>query len=595
MRRDLRMMGWAVVLLMSALMPVCAKAGTPDVGFTHEYTFATMSDGVKIALAVGYPQGFDATDTKHKWPVIFSIYGYAGATRPVNPSAYANRAVTVNASVRGTGASGGAFNPWTPRSRQDGYEVIEDWIVKQPWSDGKVGIIGHSWPGWMGFLVASTNPPSLKAVFVSGLIDDCYRGISYPGGVPNCGFPYDWLNNSYHPDGPFGSDAAAREARQLDDAAYRQILSSRPPRDLAQDALWLGMQERFDSPQWQHVSLGAQAPNIRAPIHIAQTYQDEQTGPSGWRLWKLIPESVPKRLVLSNGNHGVMPAYSKEMTDWFQHWILGEGDGKVADPAQRVCCYFETCWDKDPKKPILNPPLLAADFPLPDTKWTPYYLRAGNALSEAPPEGNEPPDSYRVGHHESRAKAAWVRYALEFKEPAAICGPMTLTLWAQLTTLDTDFFALLCDEDPHGKLYGLQRGLLRASHRQVDETRSEYVNSGGRRLLIRPYHPHTSAEPVTPHQPCQYQIEIPLVGHVFRPGHKLVLILSRVPGDDPIGVTKSGDASYRYDSHPPPGTVTLLHDAEHPSSLLLPVLPKLPPISANPPRPETWAGIQAVR
>ena len=161
MRRDLRMVGWAVVVLMSALMPVCAKAGQPDAGFAHEYTFATMSDGVKIALAVGYPQGFDAADTKHKWPVIFSIYGYAGATRAVNPSAYANRAVTVNASIRGTGASGGVFNPWTPRSRQDGYEVIEEWIVKQPWSDGKVGIIGHSWPGWMGFLVATTNPPSL--------------------------------------------------------------------------------------------------------------------------------------------------------------------------------------------------------------------------------------------------------------------------------------------------------------------------------------------------------------------------------------------------------------------------------------------------
>ena len=72
---------------------------------------------------------------------------------------------------------------------------------------------------------------------------------------------------------------------------------------------------------------------------------------------------------------------------------------------------------------------------------------------------------------------------------------------------------------------------------------------------------------MTPHEPTEYQIEIPAFGHVFRPGHKLALIIMQPVEGDPIGVTRSGAPSDRYDSHPPPGTVTILYDAAHSSSL----------------------------
>jgi hypothetical protein len=170
-----------------------------------------------------------------------------------------------------------------------------------------------------------------------------------------------------------------------------------------------------------------------------------------------------------------------------------------------------------------------------------------------------------------------------------------LTLWARLTTLDTDFAVLVADQGPDGKLFGLQRGLLRASHRALDNERSDYVESAGRRLLIRPHHPHDQPEPVAPHEPVEYQIEIFAFGHVFRPGHQLALFITRPPADDPIGATKSGAPSYRYDSHPPPGTVTILHDAAHPSSLLLPVLPELPPLGAEPVPLDQQPGLQELR
>jgi predicted acyl esterase len=56
-----------------------------------------------------------------------------------------------------------------------------------------------------------------------------------------------------------------------------------------------------------------------------------------------------------------------------------------------------------------------------------------------------------------------------------------LTLWATLSTLDTDFYAMLADVAPDGTAYGLQRGLLRASHRKLNPDRCEFAMLMGKR------------------------------------------------------------------------------------------------------------------
>ncbi len=570
-------------------------AGRVEPGFRHEYAFATMSDGVKIALAVGYPKDFDPAGKARKWPAVFTTCGYEFVTAPVNPAGYGDRLVTVAASIRGSGASGGELSPWSPRTWQDGYEIIENWIVKQPWSNGKVGIEGYSWPGLMGFLTATTQPPSLRAVCVGGLIDDFYRGIGYPGGVRNAGFPIDWLNNLYRPDGPFGSGVAAMRARGLDEAAYRSIVAGRPVRDLARDCLWVLLHEPLDGPKWREQSLGTYASKIRAPIIIGHAWQDEQTGPTGWQLWKRVPDDVPKRLFLTNGNHGTGPAPREAINAWFGHWLLDQPDAEAVDPARRVECYFETRAEERGGPAVRGQPLRARDFPLPGTRWTRYYLRDGNRLTKTAPEKGERADAYAVTHAQPIAEDTRAVYLMKVEEPMAICGPLALTLWASLTTIDTDFYVLLADQAPDGTVCGLQRGLLRASHREVDPEKSVYVESNGEKLLIQPFHPHNRVVPVRPEGPCEYQIEVPAVGHVFRPGHTLVLAITRAPESDPIGVTKSGAASYRYESMPPPGKVTILRDAEHPSSVLLPVLPELPPLPAQPVPLAKQAGLQPVR
>ena len=86
-------------------------------------------------------------------------------------------------------------------------------------------------------------------------------------------------------------------------------------------------------------------------------------------------------------------------------------------------------------------------------------------------------------------------------------------------------------------------------------------------------------------------MEIFPVGHVFREGHKLGLWISQPPLGDPVTRTADGQPSYNYESAMPPATVTILRSHDHPSSVLLPFLPELPPIGDKPLRAGKQAGI----
>lgn len=73
--------------------------------------------------------------------------------------------------IRGSGESDGCFQFGLPRDWSDVYTVVET-LADQPWSNGKIGMIGLSYPGWTQYMALASKPPSLKAVIpVSGVID----------------------------------------------------------------------------------------------------------------------------------------------------------------------------------------------------------------------------------------------------------------------------------------------------------------------------------------------------------------------------------------------------------------------------------------
>ena len=495
--------------------------------------YVAVSDGTLMAVSVHFP---DPYVEGRRYPVIFEMSGYDGSEargrtligegadavwvpatgeefqEPIETGLaitsdsrqltemFSDAYVVVHASVRGSGCSGGEFDLYSWRSNIDGYELVE-WSARQPWSNGRVAIMGHSYSGMTGFMVAATQPPSLVAVTVSGLIDDVYRGILYPGGVSNYGFPLLW-SELIRPGSEYVGatlPGLARPPGENDDEQRAQICGQHVltrPRDPSRDPLLRGTDE-FDSPWYRSTALisylngdildthdaaiaaaagkADSSYGITVPIHITAAYQDEQTGGRGpTNLWEHVGQTwsledgtrvrrdlrVAKRLLLSNGDHNTQnPHYSGEIVkgdrrEWVDRWMAHPGRrGEVAGKSE-VTVLLEKNEDQ------VGGRIDDASFPLGSTHWTDLYLRAGSQLQSAPPDSAEPADSYLSGSMRqgwaypvytsggdlgpvtAAAGPDELGYRTDaFAEDRTVVGPVIAELWASSNANESGNFA----------------------------------------------------------------------------------------------------------------------------------------------------------
>jgi putative CocE/NonD family hydrolase len=550
--------------------------------------YLVMSDGVLIAMNVRMPDGYEKGD---RVPTIFEMGGYENGSASgdelndqfgINGSRqlteqFNKQYATVHASVRGTGCSGGEFDLFSWRSALDGREAIE-WIADQSWSNGDVGVYGHSYSGITGFMVTATRPPHLRVASVSGLIDDLYRGIVYPGGVANYGFPLLWTG-------------AVRPAYDLGGGLQPGLRNGQPEcaeavttksRTVLNDPIVQGLQDT-DNEWYRARSLINLAERIEVPIHMSGAFQDEQTGPRGpYHLYEAVTNAPVRHLLMSNGDHGTQQSNAMETRRkaFVDHFLLGggainHGNGRGNGvPRTEVTTLLELSKDKE----IPNGVLVSSDFPLPETEWTDLFFGPEGKLSPKSPGADGGSDNYASGSMRQSwsYQAGWeagppvttedgpdeLTYSTaEFSEPTLINGPGTATLFAQSTAPDTEFFVQIIDEAPDGSRSYVQRGMLRASHRAILKGLSDKLPDG---TIYRPHRPHTNPTTIVPGQTYEYLVELFPFAHVFRPGHKLVVKISAPP---------AVDSYYVYLPKRVPSVNTILHDNEHPSRLMLPFVP----------------------
>ncbi|MGH2823754.1 MAG: CocE/NonD family hydrolase, partial [Thermoleophilaceae bacterium] len=168
--------------------------------------------------------------------------------------------------VRGSGASfGSRRTELSPAEVRDGYDVVS-WIVRQPWSDGKVGATGTSYVGTTAELLLSTGHPAVKAVAPLFALYDAYPDIVVPGGVPLSWFARTW-----------GRGIASLDRNAfLGEEARRTYTGVRPVDDDSTHG-------QLDSALAEHRA------NVEVEAQLAAIEFEDDSAPADWTLDSVSP------------------------------------------------------------------------------------------------------------------------------------------------------------------------------------------------------------------------------------------------------------------------------------------------------------------
>lgn len=560
-----------------------------------------MRDGVKIAIDIYRPdtpkklpallafaiynkdmQGPDIAEALPPQPAWSSLWAgplEAGDTKFLVARGY----IHVVGSPRGVGKSeSGGSRQW------DSYDLIE-WIAAQPWCDGKVGMIGISGFGAEQFHAAKQNPPHLKAIFpfdprgAYGTLGSFRE--EYPGGMLHLFRYYIMHFAALH--GAKGQPKALppeREAlwqkamRNPDYRMYPHLYNL-----LAQKGQHMPPYFEMLINPYENEAAVASAEEALGKITIPSytgcgwygyTYKTHLNGSQNY--FEKI--AGPKKLMFIGPAHLERPFHTlhSEILRWHDHWLKDIDTGVMDEPPVRYWVMGANEWRT------------GTDWPLPETRWTKFYLNSWERLRTAPftpasAEDELPADAFVQMPPTQTNAIQSLRYMTDpLPHDVLVAGPSVLNLFAAIDQEDTNWIVTLKDVGPDASVRTvregerelprnvhereLTRGWLKASHRAIEEARSKPG---------RPWHPLTRAaqHKVVPGEITEYAIEIMATANLFRKGHRISLEIASA--DMPTGVGGATNAEY-VPNHIASSRTTLhkiYHDARRPSHLLLPVIP----------------------
>lgn len=556
-------------------------AGAPDaprptiVLFTPYYRRFRLKDGT--------PAGVEASPSYAVYRDFFVPYGYA----------------VVIVDVRGTGASFGAREGFrSPAERLDYHDTV-DWIARQPWSDGRVGITGISYVGAAADFAASTGHPAIKAVMPTFSVWDTWGDMFYPGGLAYIGmiggygrmiealdldrrdvlqeFPY-FAGPHFagpapvdeDPDGALVAAAVAEHAANFDTTAFVTQL-------LARDTAFA------HDPEFQ-------ATTVAPRTYLAGIRPDmPHYGVSGWMDGAAYTNGAAgrfaalpcreKHLLFGPWDHGartnVSPArvgarprfeMHAEMLRFFDQHVAGRETGLAGEKPVHYFTMIEEAWKA------------AETWPPPATPTT-LWLAAEQTLADAAPAatgsdayrtdqgigtgGNtryeriagQPVEEYYPDWHGRDARMAiWTGAPLD--RDAEVSGHAAARIWLASEAKDAGIILYLEDVAPDGTTRYVTEGMLRAIFRKTAEPPADYPHFG-------PWHPCGEAdiEPLVPGEAALLEIQLMPTSWLFRAGHRIRLALAAADRDHLARVP--------FGRSP---LLTILRGGERASSLILPIV-----------------------
>jgi putative CocE/NonD family hydrolase len=556
---------------------------TPDVYETVEVEKDVpipMRDGVKLCANIHKPKA------EGKFPVILTRLPYGKdeyyCFMPAIGKHWAKKGyICVVQDARGKWNSEGEWDPLVNETA-DGYDTL-DWIAKQPWCDGKIGMFGVSYFGYTQWAVASLNHPNLKCIAPGTIATDMYEWIYTNGAFrmqAYAGWAYEM--NSKTSNNHFRLNYWHLPLITMDDEAGVTC-------DYYKDVI----KHPFRDSYWDRININEKYSQIKMPVlHWGGWYDnfvkftiDDWSGvkknsanaTARKNQWLVIGPIDHEWTTESTRRIGKMDL-SEKGCNWiwdlhqqfFDYWLKGIDNGFSETPRVKIFVLGDNDWRYED------------EWPLARTKYTKYYFHSngsantlnGDGWLDTNKPGDEPSDSYVYDPNdpitisletdvwelarslqdrtEAEKRADVLVYTTpELEEDIEITGPITVTLYASSSARDTDFTATLVDVFPDGYAHMIQEGIVRARYRNSDHNPS----------LIEPGKVY------------EYRIDLWATSFVVKKGHK-------------IGVEISSSNFNRFDRNPNTGhefgmdaeiikaTQTTYHNAKHPSHITLPIIPR---------------------
>jgi uncharacterized protein len=460
----------------------------------------TRSDGVKLPARMGVPR--DGTSGMQAWespdPAHWVPNGYA----------------LVNVDPRGAYLSGGDMQFFGPQDAQDGYDAIE-WLARQEWCNGKVGMNGNSWYGMTQWEIAAVGPPHLAAISPWEAETNIYRDEYVRDGIPV--EVMTGLHRSYG-------------ANRVEDIAA--MIEKYP----LMNAYWESKVAKLDK--------------IKIPAYIVASYNSQIHVRGTFEAFTQISSKEKWLRVHSTQEWPDMydPKNLADLRRFFDRYLKGIDNG----------------WEKTPRVrlSILDPGgtdivgRAESEFPLARQKAVKLYLNAASRKLEEGPAQSESNAAYSADAGDGK-----IAFTIRFDKPTAIMGFIKLRLWVEADGAgDMDLFARIIKLDAKGKplfqdsiiyAYSGPDGRIRVSHRQLDPEKS---------TPLQPVHTHKVEEFLCPGQIVPVEIQIWPTGLLFHPRQQLQLVVAGFdymlskPGDRPTpkACNKGNHIIHtggKYDSH----------------------------------------------
>ena len=480
-------------------------------------------DGTRLSADIFRPEG------EGRFPVILMYHPYrkddVGRGGVGEHYYFAERGfASVRLDARGTGTSEGVnTDEYRLQEQVDGADAVE-WLARQPWSNGNVGMYGVSYSGFTALQVASHRPPHLKAIVPLYATDDRY--------TDDCHYDRGGNMRMYYDVGTYGGRMIAMNALpplpELAGPRWAEIWKERLENNQPYLLEW--MRHQVDGPYWRNGSLRPDYDRVQIPVYLIAGWHDGYAN-AMMRMYTRL--KGPKKLLMGPWVHtqphvsvpGPRIDWINEAARFFAHWLRNEDTGLMKEPP--VVVYMQHPAKPDRRMDVI-PGAWRSDsgFPLPEARERVLYLREAGQLAAEPGEKaqrdyDELEYKATVGLNNAYWSAGSIRYYLaddqradeayslvytspEFEGETHLLGWPQVILHASSTARVAAFVAKLSNVAPNGESSLITEGAF----------------NGTRRNSLENPEPMGSGE--------IYELKIPMAptGWVIPRGHRLRLAIS---------------------------------------------------------------------